>query len=1829
MKKSRRILSIVLSILVAIGSMPMVYTATAASDAVTFAATDKGTLDNPTRPVAASGVLEREDLYKMNINSQSTLYTFYQTMNDEYFTYGQTQGLQHYYETSVSSRTLTFESIGFYEGASEMNGSTEPIEVSAGFGRWESPLITNNPTTDFLANYFVSNKWKSTNGNADGIGSEPKNFVLAGAWTDIGGCKVYTWQNDVIFKGNSADVTGEINTGYYEQLKWNWVTSEASAAFDLRIGTTIRVLDARELAKEIAEAESILENPGNYTPEYISSVEATLNTIPDDLRNFSAVYDQSVIDSYAKLLEDVSLNSADYREYNKVYKSLKGISNEKGAFTNESFEAFKAEINRINTNLPKNLDKTKQATVDAATQALRDAYNLLVATDLSSSDTNASYTTNGDDGDMSFNVNNTAFKFMQTEDNQVFQYSQMWTIRRNGGNTDRNFGGMILQTAELSDTCSGSTCRLNQVPSVNNTSAFVSRLTSDSCATITAANEVGTSITAPEFLCWTEHTDAAGTTLKDTTIIDTTGSYVGALDSNRDYAYSNNTTYYLKNSPKFTGNPAGTYGEITANYVLRTGWNYKTGGFLGIGATKNHSHIHVNTTIQVTDVRQLISAVAQAEQTLANPGTHSEGYITALQSAVSSVPVEMLRGVEYYTQAEVDKLYNDITTIPEDVADYSEFAEVFEMMTSLNSEKYTEDSYEAFIDEIYAINQNLPKNLSADEQATVDAAVDALYAAYNKLVSCHLNDDNVFTQDDISETGNSPFEFTVASNEYNFMQTVDGQKFAIRTDLTVRNSKSRYNCNLLSFRFSSVSADTVSTICEARTTPDLGCHNGENVLVNQSALVLSVAEGVNVYAAADDAGDIGEHNTWVNTKGVALSTNGILNNPTTLSTSDSSAYAEYYYTGASGNQEIIQSINAQYAFRIGWSYYETVLGVSGDIVRRHAHIPVTVKITDARALHTLYNQVGDILQGESDKNYTFESLVNLYNAYVATDSKMANGDEYYTQEQVNAEYAELKAAFDSLQEGADYGEYFEAYIKAQEIISTNNTDSRGNALYDEEVFAEFVETVTTTNDNLEKDLSATDENQAKVDTATNTIKDAIAALEESKRADYSALNDAMTEAEKILSAPEGTYTQSTLDALREAYNNATALDKTLPASEQATVDAVTSALEAALADMMFKADYSEFEDAYSQVKDIVNNPDEYTEATVEAAQKALEEADALNKDLADTADNRTTIQTATDKLNDVINNAQKPADYTDYNNAKSEADSIVNDDGNGNPIYDEDAFNAYKEAVNNIDAALNKELPESEQSKIDDATNALADAKTELENNKKADYTDFNAAKDALEEIVNAPEGTYTDKTVQNAQNALDNANQIPDNLVVGENNVNQDMIDDATELMEQVIANAKEKADYSDFNDAYSQVQDIVNNPDNYSGETVEAAQKALEEADKLDKDLENTTENNDAIKEVTDKLNDAINNAENRADYDELDSVVDSLEEIVNNPDNYTKETVDAATEALENAENFDKTLGESQQGTVDSFVNDLKDVVDSAEKKADYTDYNNAKSEADNLVNDDGNGNPIYDEDAFNEYKEAVNNIDTALDKDLPDSEQGKVDEATNNLGNAMDVLEASRYYTVTFLDAEGTFLSAERFVSGAVFSTIVAPALPESTDEIAVVGWAYENDTLAGAEDVLTSDVTVKIAAEDKVLKIFNESGLAFDAETGYIVTEGRSLTVADVLAKFDNDASLLTIADFEGNVLSADDYVGSGAVITLASKYTNVVYESRTFVIYGDVTGDGLVDAADYAAARKANIIPGTYNESNYYFFVANDVAKDGYIDALDTAYINLMVKGYK
>ena len=1260
------------------------------------------------------------------------------------------------------------------------------------------------------------------------------------------------------------------------------------------------------------------------------------------------------------MLKDVSLNSADYTEFNQLYKNLKSITNGKGAYTDESFNAFKVEIAQINANLPKNLDKTKQSTVDEATQALRDAFNKLIVKDVTENKTPGSYTTTGassDDGRLSVYLDNTVYYFMQTKDDQVFELSQTWTISRGAsesGTETPNIYGLVLDTADLSSPDEGddNECLTDIVLSPNNTSAFISHLTSDSVTQYTASDEKGNSVTNYEFKRWNE-VDSNGNDNPDTTVTDGTGLF----NPNRSFDVKANTSYYFEVTPQFKGMSSSESGEATYNFLQRLGTEFVTGRVLGIiGGKTRTKHFHFNTTVTITDVRQLISAVADANETLANPGTHSDAYITALQAAVDSVPVEMLRGVEYYTQAEVDKLYNDITNIPEDVADYSEFVEVFEWMLGENKNKYTDESYAVFIEEIYAINQNLPKNLSADKQTTVDEAVYALYAAHDKLVSVHLNSDNVITQEDIDGISdidtNNPLAFTLASTQYNFMQVADGQKFAIRTEFTARNSKSRYTCDLLSLKFSTVTADTIGTICEGRETPDTGCHNGEAVTLNQSEIVVNAVEGVNVYSAMNDAGDIAEYNTWVNTEGVALSTNGILNDPTTLSTSDSSAYAEMYYTGPTGNHEAYTGIvDATFAFRLGWQYYEKVLGINGTTIKRHAHIPVNIKITDARALNALYEETDAILKGKTDKNYTFNSLLNLYNTFNKVDPDMAYGSEYFTQDQVNAEYAELKAAYDALQEGADYSEYFKAYVQAEKIINTNNTDSRGNALYEEDAYERFVETVTNIENGLDKGLADTTENQATIDTATQGILSALSELENYELADYSKLNDAMTEAEKILAEEEanpGTYTQETIDAIQNAYDNALenafnndpdAVHKELHVDQQATVDAAASVLEAAIADKEYKADYSEYDEAYEKVQDIINNPDKYTEETVKAAEDAMKTAGAIDKDLADTADNRVIIKDATDALKDVVNNAV--------------------------------------------------------------------------------------------------------------------------------------------------------EKADYSKLDDAIKGAEEIVNNPDKYTEESVKNAQDALDAADALDKDLEKNDENQAIINDVVQDLIDSVTNAKEKADYSKLDDAIKGAEEIVNNPDKYTEESVKNAQDALDAADALDKDLekNDENQAIINDVVQDLIDSVTNAKEKADYTDYNNAKTQADNLVNDDGNGNPIYDEETFQQYKDKITEIDNGLDKNLPKTEENQktVDDAAQALKDLRTELDATK-------GSEQETIDPETKVDDLIDDIIndITQNQGYTKDEIIVEFKDYTGKELAGEEFVGTGStmrVILKSTGELLEYKLF--------------------------------------------------------------------------------------------------------------------------------------------
>ena len=274
----------------------------------------------------------------------------------------------------------------------------------------------------------------------------------------------------------------------------------------------------------------------------------------------------------------------------------------------------------------------------------------------------------------------------------------------------------------------------------------------------------------------------------------------------------------------------------------------------------------------------------------------------------------------------------------------------------------------------------------------------------------------------------------------------------------------------------------------------------------------------------------------------------------------------------------------------------------------------------------------------------------------------------------------------------------------------------------------------------------------------------------------------------------------------------------------------------------------------------------------------------------------------------------------------------------------------------------------------------------------------------------------------------------------------------------------------------------------------------------------------------------------------------------------------------------------------------------------------------------MNDDGNGNPVYDEDAFNAYKDAVNSIDSGLSKDLTKNEQSTVDAATGNLESLKNELESKKYYTVTFKDANGNVLDTQRCLYGTVFGTITAPEIPVNTEDTAYFGWYLEDGTSIAADSTVTGDFNAVIFAEAKRLVPTEGSNITIDGVNNLIAGVDAGTSVSEILGKFENDETVVEIKSYTGELLAGADLVGSGSTITLKSKFTGEVYETKTFIILGDVDGDGDIDNDDYLKSVNVGLDLETYSEEQYYFFIANDIDEDGVIDVIDTSLIRRMMK---
>ena len=201
-----------------------------------------------------------------------------------------------------------------------------------------------------------------------------------------------------------------------------------------------------------------------------------------------------------------------------------------------------------------------------------------------------------------------------------------------------------------------------------------------------------------------------------------------------------------------------------------------------------------------------------------------------------------------------------------------------------------------------------------------------------------------------------------------------------------------------------------------------------------------------------------------------------------------------------------------------------------------------------------------------------------------------------------------------------------------------------------------------------------------------------------------------------------------------------------------------------------------------------------------------------------------------------------------------------------------------------------------------------------------------------------------------------------------------------------------------------------------------------------------------------------------------------------------------------------------------------------------------------------------------------------------------------------------------YTVT-LDPDGGTCGIPAITA---YYNEIYGTLPEPTrDGFAFDGWFLADGTLVTESKVctMTADHTLTAhwtAVETSgTLTAKADSGAVVDRERGFVYGLAFGVTEAALREQYLEAADG---AHIEIERVSAA--IGTGTVLHLVDDTTGDELESFTVVIFGDVTGDGLLNSSDVTEIRSVNAGIITYEADSAQFFAA-DVTRDGNVNPSD------------
>lgn len=192
-----------------------------------------------------------------------------------------------------------------------------------------------------------------------------------------------------------------------------------------------------------------------------------------------------------------------------------------------------------------------------------------------------------------------------------------------------------------------------------------------------------------------------------------------------------------------------------------------------------------------------------------------------------------------------------------------------------------------------------------------------------------------------------------------------------------------------------------------------------------------------------------------------------------------------------------------------------------------------------------------------------------------------------------------------------------------------------------------------------------------------------------------------------------------------------------------------------------------------------------------------------------------------------------------------------------------------------------------------------------------------------------------------------------------------------------------------------------------------------------------------------------------------------------------------------------------------------------------------------------------------------------------------------------------------------DLEDYFFETQRGTKNGDTYTFVVKSSEHNYETGLYTTHIYAMDKGENLISVSLDNVNVKDPSANKITLL---STSEYFTEDAILLGVEEKTTVKLLLEHFESDN--LKVVSSNGTLFNNNSFMGTGAKILLYNG--NVVVDSLTVVILGDVDGTGIIDSTDYARIKAVFLNIFSLNEAQY---IAADVDKNSAIDSTD--YIKL------